>query len=76
MIRRHKSKFSGFWVSHGYTLAMVESKAQYASWNKDEDVARVSTDVLAQQVCEVVTSIFQRIELEDDLEDLSQKARQ
>jgi hypothetical protein len=55
---------------------MVESKAQYTSWNEDEDVARVSTNVLAQQVCEVVTSIFQRIEIEDDLEDLSQKARQ
>lgn len=77
LICRHKSVFSGYWVPRGYPLAIVESKAAYTSWNEDEDSAQVSTNVLAQQICEMVTSTFQRSDIgEDDLEDLNPKARQ
>ncbi len=73
LIRRQKSKFGDLWISRGHVLAIVESKAQYTSWNKDEDIAAVSTNVLAQQVCEMQSCLFQRIDLEYDIEDLSHK---
>jgi hypothetical protein len=76
LIRRHKSKFSGLWSSRGDILAIVEAKAQYTSWNEDEDIAQVSYNVLAQQVCEMKSSLSQRIDLEGVLEDLTHKDRQ
>jgi hypothetical protein len=76
LIRRHTSQLTGSWLPHGYNLAIVECKAQYTSWNEDEDIAQVSSNVLAQQVCEMISSVFERIETVYDAEDLSQKQRQ
>ncbi|OBT50902.1 hypothetical protein VE04_08346 [Pseudogymnoascus sp. 24MN13] len=74
-IRRKKSKLDRGWVSQGHNLAMFEAKALYTSWNEEEDVAQISTSVRAQLACEVFGSIFQRLNADDDPDDLSCKDR-
>jgi hypothetical protein len=74
--RRSKSSFHGRWVSQGHTLAMLEAIALYKSWSEDEDVALLATGVLAQQICEIICSMFQRLDLGDDPDELKSKDRQ
>ncbi|OBT76564.1 hypothetical protein VF21_05440 [Pseudogymnoascus sp. 05NY08] len=45
--------------------------APTTSWNEEEDVAQISTSVRAQLACEVFGSIFQRLNADDDPDDLS-----
>lgn len=71
LVRRTKDPESGAWLSKVNPLAIMECKAQYTSWNVDEDIATVSTKVLAQQFCEMIPSIFERIERASDIEKLS-----
>jgi hypothetical protein len=75
-IRRIKSRLHGHWISKGHNLAILEAKALYKCWSEDEDVAQLSTNVLAQQACEIVSSIFQRLDIDDEVDDLSRKDRQ
>ena len=64
------------WIPDGYNLAIMECKAQYTSWNEDEDIARASPNVLAQQVGEMITSVSERIDTVRHADKLSQKERQ
>lgn len=75
-IRRKKSKPDRGWISQGHNLAILEAKALYTSWNEEEDVAQISTSVRAQLACEVFGSIFQRLNADDDPDNLTCKDRQ
>ena len=75
-IRRIKSGLHRVWTSMGHNLAIPEAKALYKSWSEDEDVAHLSTNVLAQQACEMISSIFQRLDIDDEADNLSRKDRQ
>ena len=76
IVRRCRSQLTGYWITQGFNLAIVECKAQYTIWNEDEDIASVSSNVRAQQVCEMLSSGFQRIEAVHEIGDLSPKSRQ
>jgi hypothetical protein len=75
-IRRIKSGLHGVWTSMGHNSAILEAKALYKSWSENEDVAQLSTNVLAQQACEMISSIFQRLDIDDEADNLSRKDRQ
>lgn len=75
-IQRIKSRLHGVWISKGHNLAILEAKALYKSWSEDEDVAQLSTNVLAQRACGIVSSIFQRLGIDDEVDNLSRKDRQ
>ncbi len=63
LIRRPTTQLTGSWLPHGYNLAIVECK-------------RGRRYSLAQQVCEMISSVLERIDTVYDAEDLSQKQRQ
>jgi hypothetical protein len=60
----------------GHNLAVLEAKALYKSWNEDEDVIQLSTNVLPQQAREIVSSIFQRLDIDGEVDDLGGEDRQ
>jgi hypothetical protein len=54
LIRRHTTQLTGSWLPQ-YNLAIVECK-------RGRNIVRVSSNVLAQQVCEMISSVLERID--------------